>query len=307
MLHTAQVYFTNHFTKYIKLYLVVTMIIWGVSWASSKVCVAYTDSFTLLFLKFFLSVLAMAPFVLKDVASIKFDVGFFKIFVFGVAFLIMYNIFFFMGLSLGYAAFGGVFVTTINPMITFVLVAILSKIKIPTIQKIGLFIGLLGGFIMLKIWDISPANLLHSGNIYFFLAALGWSLVSIISAKGSKTINSMTLTFVLLVGAAIVSFFFVPNGELLNVLSFDFHFWVNAFIAFILTTAFATTLYFKGVAILGASEASAYLFLVPVFAIVSSNLILGETIDLITIVGGVFAMAALYLINFQSTYNKYKF
>lgn len=273
------------------------MMIWGVSWASSKICSSYGDVYLLLFLKFFLSIVAMMPFVARDLLKVQFSKQLILIILGAIFFLIFYNYFFFLGLENGFASFGGVFVTTINPIITFLLMAVISKTKIAFLKKIALGLGVIGALLMLRIWDISIKNLFDSGNLFFLLAAFGWSMVSIISSIGSKLENSMTLTFLFLTGASFVSFFMVDSSSFVAMNSFDFIFWMNVMIAFVLTTAFATVIYFKGVAIMGPSDASSYLFLVPVFAILSSNLMLGETISLWTIMGGSFAFAALYLIN----------
>ena len=271
--------------------------IWGVSWASSKICSTYAGVYLLLFLKFFLSVVAMIPFVAQDLLRVRFSKQLILIIFGAVFFLIFYNFFFFMGLENGFASFGGVFVTTINPIITFLLMALITKSKIAFLKKIALGLGVVGALLMLKVWDISVQNLLDSGNLFFLMAALGWSVVSILSSFGSKMANSMTLTFLFLLGASFVSFFMVEPSEFVAMKNFDAIFWANVMIAFVLTTAFATVIYFKGVAIMGPSYASSYLFLVPVFAILSSNLMLSETISFWTLVGGSFAFAALYLIN----------
>lgn len=273
------------------------MMIWGVSWASSKICSSYADVYLLLFLKFFLSVVAMIPFVARDLLKVRFSKQLILIIFGAIFFLIFYNFFFFLGLENGFASFGGVFVTTINPIITFLLMALITKSKIAFLKKIALSLGVVGALLMLKIWDISVENLLDSGNLFFLLAAFGWSIVSILSSFGSKMANSMTLTFLFLVGASLVSFFMVEPSDFVAMQNFDAIFWANVMIAFVLTTAFATVIYFKGVAIMGPSDASSYLFLVPVFAILSSNLMLGETISFWTFAGGSFAFAALYLIN----------
>lgn len=273
------------------------MIIWGVSWASSKVCTSYCDPVTLLFLKISLSAVAMLPFVAKRLFSMSINLKIAIIIFLASLFLIFYNIFFFLGLEVGFASFGGVFVTTINPVITFLLVAYITKTNIEISKKIALAIGVVGGLVMLKIWDFSAENILHSGNLYFLLAAFGWSVVSILSSEGSKIIDTITLTFLFLFFSSIFIFWFVPQETLANSLEFGFVFWFNAFIAFVLTTAFATTMYFKGVAILGPAKASSYLFLVPLFAIISSNIILDESIESTTIFGGILAIFALMMIN----------
>lgn len=113
----------------------------------------------------------MLPFVAKRLFSMSINLKIAIIIFLASLFLIFYNIFFFLGLEVGFASFGGVFVTTINPVITFLLVAYITKTNIEISKKIALAIGVVGGLVMLKIWDFSAENILHSGNLYFLLAS----------------------------------------------------------------------------------------------------------------------------------------
>ena len=60
---------------------------------------------------------------------------------------------------------------------------------------------------------------------------------------------------------------------------------------------FATTVYFFGTTRLGPEKASAFIFIVPVTALFFSVLLLGEHLEITTIIGGIMTMLAVYLIN----------
>ena len=60
---------------------------------------------------------------------------------------------------------------------------------------------------------------------------------------------------------------------------------------------FGTTVYFYGTVVLGADKASAFIFIVPVSAILFSIILLGESLEISTAGGGILAMSAVYLIN----------
>ena len=54
-------------------------------------------------------------------------------------------------------------------------------------------------------------------------------------------------------------------------------FWSMIFVVAVLSTAIGTSIYYMGIAKLGATRASSYQLLVPAMALGSSYLILGET------------------------------
>ena len=74
-------------------------------------------------------------------------------------------------------------------------------------------------------------------------------------------------------------------------------FWGNIFYLAVITSLCATPIYFFASKKLSANRASSFNLFVPFFAVLGSFLILHEIPKVITVAGGVFAMAAIYLIN----------
>lgn len=287
----------NHLEKNIYLYLVLVMIIWGVSWPVSKILTSYTDTSTLLFLKFFIGVLSLLPIIFTFAQKSKITSKLI-IFLFSASlFLILYNIFFFVGIKIGYASVGGVFVTSFNPLITFAIIAFFEKTQIPKLKKLSLFLGLVSGLIILRVWDISYANFFDSGNVFFLFASLSWSLVTIISSKAKNFMNSLLFTFYIYLFTSIATFFATDMTKIIEIFSFDYIFWVSLIFTTVLSAGLATTFYFKASTIIGANHTSSFLFLVPIVALVSSSIILDEPIHLHTLLGGVIAIVAIYLLN----------
>ena len=60
---------------------------------------------------------------------------------------------------------------------------------------------------------------------------------------------------------------------------------------------FGTTAYFITTMRLGSGKASSFMFIVPFSAVISSSIFLGEVIALTTVIGGFFAIMAVYIIN----------
>jgi len=64
-----------------------------------------------------------------------------------------------------------------------------------------------------------------------------------------------------------------------------------------LASTFANTIYFLGVEKLGAGEVSSFIFLVPSAAIALSMIFLGEEISLWVIIGMIFSLIAIRILN----------
>ena len=84
---------------------------------------------------------------------------------------------------------------------------------------------------------------------------------------------------------------------MLDIFSFDMHFWIMLCVIAVLSTAIGTSIFYMGVAQIGAEKASSYQLLVPLIALITSYFILGEIPSLLTLVGGGIAIFAIYLIN----------
>lgn len=288
---------TNSFEKNIYYYLILSMIIWGISWPTSKVLTFYSDTYTLLFLKFLLSTLSLVPVIVFFAKKSSFTFKLVRFIVAGVFTLVLYNVLFFLGIKVGYAGVGGVIVTTTNPLITLILMAYLDNLKIGNRKKLALILGLCGGFIMLEVWDISYDNLLDSGNIFFIISSFTWSILTIISSRAKDFMGSLMFTFYLYIFSTIFSLFFINIDNLTKIFEFDYIFWSALVFTTIISSGFATGVYFKASTLIGASNASSFLYLVPLVALFSSSFLIGEIPHTPTIVGGVLSIFAIYLLN----------
>jgi len=288
----------THFERYIYPYLVIAMIFWGISWPSSKILTFYTDPFTLMFLKFFISAIALIPIFLLLNDKRFFSAQVIKPLVVATFFIILYNLFFFYGLKYGLAGLGGIVVTGSNPIFTFLIVAIIDKINIPKRKKVALIIGLIGTAITLHIENLNLKELVDGGNLFFLLASLSWSLVTIYSTNAKQHLNSLLFSIYLYAGSSVITYIlFIDNNSLIEIFTFEFLFWVNLFFVTIITTAISTTIYFKASNILGASNASSFIFLVPIVAVLSSAILLNEVPNITSLIGGTLLIFSVWLIN----------
>ena len=80
-------------------------------------------------------------------------------------------------------------------------------------------------------------------------------------------------------------------------MNFDFRFYIHFFFVSIGAMSFGTSIYIYSTPILGPSKASVFIFSVPFLAILAANIILNEPITMNIIIGGVFSLVAIYVVN----------
>ena len=277
--------------------MVFAMIFWGASWISTKVLTNYVNEYELVFLRMGICFITLFPIIYFFKFSFKLDIkSFFLVFIASLV-LTSYSISMFIGLKHGSAGFGGALVTTLIPINTFIIVAILSRKTISLKHSFALLLGAFGVLNMLNIWNFNLNEIFSKDTLYFLLSSILWPILTIITAKASK-IHAFVFTFyTYIISSVVLIIFFVDTSIFERVIEFDFIFWFNLFVITILSTTFATSIYFIGATKLGTKEVSSFIFLVPATALIIGAIFLGEKITLNTVIGTVFTIIAIYILN----------
>jgi len=276
-----------------------SMIAWGGSWTSGKVIAGSAAPEVLTFWRFLVTFVSFVPIMLVAKRPLRLNRTAFVQVLIGAVFIDSYNKFFFWGLSLGLANVGGVLVTTLNPILTFLLTIILLRRRPALTDSIGIALGLSGGLILLQVWQLSMTRLLMTGNLFFILASLSWAILTVTSERSRAHVSPLVFSFYVFGIAAFLEFFLALPHHILQPLSFDGNFWLNIVFLSVFCTTFGTTVYFYASTRLGSHKASSYIFTVPVSAVLISWLLLGEVPGFSTLIGGIVAISAVYLINLR--------
>ena len=282
--------------------LVVAMTFWGSSWASSKVLTSYTSADVITFWRFFFALMASIPLVIILRIPIRIDGSALKYLFLASITNCAYSIMFFIGVNYGAAGKGGVLVTTLTPVFVYLLTYWIHKIQNnPKMMRgneiLGLTLGIIAGICLLDLGNLSV--LFSKSNVFFVLCALDWAVLTLICQR--VRIHPIAINFYITLFSVLLSspiFFF--ESAMLDIFSFDARFWTMLFVVSVLSTAIGTSIFYMGVAQIGAEKASSYQLLVPLIALialVTSYFILDEIPSLLTLFGGGIAIFAIYLIN----------
>lgn len=275
--------------------LVLSMFLWGGGWSALKILTPELSVDVIIFWRFFIMSLSFLPilYFLKvplvlSRSNIKYVLG-------SSALNIAFMVSAFLGIKYGFAGAGGVIITTLSPVMTFLLVAVIFRKRLKNLQYFGLVIGIAGGAIMLRLNDIS--QFLNGSNIYFLLCALIWAGVTVLSQHSNKHIHPVHYSFLISIVASVASFIYAFDSGLLSVFDQDSKFWVAMIYLAVLGQSVATTIFFMASGKLGSEKTSSYMFLIPVFALFIAWLILDEPIQPHIIIGGAISMLAVIFIN----------
>ena len=270
------------------------MVSWGVAWTNAKIVGEYLSFYNLVFLRFFLGFISLIPFVLIERPSFISFNQIKYIIIPGILFFI-YNIAFFKGTNLGLAGKGAILVTTLNPLITVVIISIINK-HISKNEIIGFVLGAFGGLIIMDVFNQGFVTIVDTENIYFLICSITWGLMTISISYGQKMINPYLFICLCYFSTMVLSIPFIDLEQILYS-NLDSRFYINFFFVSIGAMSFGTSIYMYSTPILGPAKASVFIFSVPFIAAITSNIFLNEAITMNIIAGGLLSLIAVYIVN----------
>jgi len=272
------------------------MVAWGGSWVNVKILGHYISAYEMIFLRFGITAISMIPIIVWLKHSFKIDFQSFGLVVLVALALIFYNKYYYLGTKFGTASLGGAMVTTMIPILTFIILALMGVQKVSSKDLFALGLGAVGVLTMLHIWTFDLAHILVIQNLYFLLAAILWAVLTIISSKSTK-ISPIVFTFYMYIMSVVFDWLFFVDVSTIPFASFDGIFWINTLLISLAASTFANTIFFLGIEKLGAAEVSSFVFLVPFSAIILSAIFLGEKVDLFIVFGTILTLWAVKLLN----------
>lgn len=275
--------------------LILAMFLWGAGWSALKILTESASVEVVVFWRFFLMTLSFIPILYFMKVPLRLNKQSSKFILSSSVLNISFMVFAYLGVKSGFAGNGGVIITTLTPLVTFLIVAILFKTRFKPLQYFGLILGLIGGAIILEISWLGVS--LSSANVYFVLCAVVWAGVTLLSQHSNKHIHPIHYSFYISVVATIASFIYSYEAGLLSVFELDAEFWIALIYLAVLGQSVATTIFYIASARLGSEITSSYMFLVPIFALVVAWLLLGEELEAHIIIGGTISLVATYFIN----------
>ena len=214
---------------------------------------------------------------------------------------------YFLGAIFGYAhltaGLGGILIGT-QPLIIALLAAAFGHEKLTASIIAGLIISFCGTLLLFG--GDTGANLSSSelilGSLMIFACSICWSIYVVFSKPLVQKYGSLKITLWSLILCAPPALLFSSNTTLAALYSLTLPNWEALFFLSVVATIIAVTLWNYAAAQMPASLIGASLYLVPVLAVASGWLILGETISLRTLLAGFVIMLGVAVAEFGKSF-----
>jgi len=187
---------------------------------------------------------------------------------------------------------------------TPVFIAILSWLflheKLRWMQISGIILAALGVLLVVSKGNISGLFSGHfgtTGDILILISAPNWAVFSILSSTGLKKYQATQMMFfVMVIGWLFTSILFFTSGGISELGHLTWSSFMGIGFLGIFCSGVAYIAWYDGLQALPASQIGAFLYMEPLVAVIVAWAILGESILLITLAGGVIILLGVRLV-----------
>ncbi len=280
--------------------LLLTALFWGGTWIAGRVAVQEASPFAVASWRFFFAALILGTLLVLREGRPKWTCRQWLILAApGLTGVFFYNIFFLYGLRRVEAGRGALVVALI-PVLIALADWLLFRVPMSPRKAMGIALALFG--CLLVVTRGHPSHL-FTGEIGFgewllMGAAVSWVSYTLISRHYANEFSPLAMTF----GACFTGWLMLTAASLADGTLFDFAAttWRGCIsIGFLglFGTAIAFTWYLEAISRIGTTKASAFINLVPVFAVLLGALLLDERLGAAVLTGGALVIAGVLLTN----------
>lgn len=217
----------------------------------------------------------------------------------GLTAVAAYNVLFLYGLKLAPASDGAIIVPGLAPILTAVLAWPVLGERIGRWGAAGLATAL-AGLVLVMGPSGGAGSSRFLGDLLFFLGAGCWAIYSVIGKTATARFNPVNATlYGTVTGTLLLLPFALAERGWTTLVRAPLAAWAGAVYLAVFGTVLAFVFFYEGVSRIGAARATSFAFLVPMFGVVSSVLMLGERLVPLTIVGGGLVLGGLWLVQRQ--------
>jgi drug/metabolite transporter (DMT)-like permease len=220
----------------------------------------------------------------------------------GATGILIYNLCFFNALALMPASRTSLFVA-LNPVLTVLVAVALLGDRLTLARWVGMALALLGVWIVITRGDLSQLlQALGAGELFMIGAISAWAAYTLIGRQLLQGMSPLlSTTCAVLWGCVMLGVLALLETPKLGVAAWSFKAWLSLAFLGVLGTAVAFVWYYAGIVRLGAARTVVFNNLVPIFGVLLAWLLLGEPLSWSLALGGVIAVAGVFLVNRPSS------
>lgn len=206
----------------------------------------------------------------------------------GMTGVLLYNLCFFSGLRLISTSRAGLIIA-LNPVCITVCGAIAFRQQLRPLSLGGIALALVGVTLILSNGDLAGlvAEGIGLGDWWLLGCVVSWSVYSLIGKQLMATLSPLvTATYAIWVGAIALFPLALHQGLWQAIPTVPLAGWLGVLYLGVMGTVLAFSWYYEGIQTLGTSQASIFMNLVPVFAVLFGVVLLQEPLSLAMVLGG---------------------
>jgi drug/metabolite transporter (DMT)-like permease len=285
--------------------LTLTMLLWGGTFIAGRLLAGVVEPASAAFLRFLIASVAMVAVtrMVEGRLALPPPRMWLPLSLLGMTGVFAYNIFFFNGLhhiSAGRASL----IVAGTPLVITIFAAMFLRERLTRLKISGVLISLVGAVLVIS--NGHPGTLLTGGFGRGEQALLGcvlsWSAYSLIGRSVLRSLSPLTaVCYSSTIGTLLLAIPAAREGLFSHLATITLPAWTSLAYLGIGGTAMGFSLYYQGIKKIGASRAGIFINLVPVFSLLLSWLILGESIKPVVLAGGLLVLGGVTLANSQKS------
>ena len=273
-------------------------IIWGGSFIAARIALRELSPVTLATIRFILAGTLLVPLL---IASPRYRAPWRsipKLTAFGLLAVTFYFIFQYNGVARTSASLSAI-VITLSPLVVVLMSALFLHERLSRPQAAGIFVATAGAVLLVTRGSVEIGGSDYwLGVLFLVLNVLAWGLYNILGKQALESQHPLTLTaYMTILGALCLLPFAAAEGSMAALETASSGAWLAIGYLVVLSSVVAYVAYNYALRILPASQAGVFQFLNPVAASLLARLLLDEPLTVVTAIGGLMAIAGVYLAN----------
>jgi drug/metabolite transporter (DMT)-like permease len=288
------------FSTYIS--LVFTTLFWGGTFIAGRALAGHVTPASSAFIRLAIATIALFFFTLIHEKKIVIPPRqkWLPLVFLGLTGVFSYNVFFFTGLqyiSAGRASL----IIALNPLAITIGAFIWMREPLNYKQVIGVLLSLIGAIFVIS--NGHPQEIFSAsfgkGELALLGCVMSWVLYSLIGGTVLKVLSPLVSVFYSsLIGTILLFPLALHQGLLSGLTDTRLQDWFSLFYLGFFGTALGFTLYYRAIKQIGATRSGVFINLVPLFAIILSWCILGESVKGIVVIGGIILLSGVTITNY---------
>ena len=289
-------------STYAYILLLLTMLFWSGNFIVGKAASMYEiPPFSLNFYRWFFACLILIPFTIKELIKKKNyifkNIGFFIIL--GVTSITIFNSIVYYSLYYTQVISGVLMISTIPVWIIFIS-SLLNIEKTNIFQILGVCLSLTGVLFIISKADLDLVKNLkfNKGDLTMIVAMFSWAVYSALLKKKQYEISQITLLqVVIMCGLVFLIPIYFIEMNMGYVIKLGKPFYLTLTYVVIFPGLASFFFWIKGISLIGANRAGAFLHLMPIFGAIMAMVIFDEKFMLYHFLGAIFIVAGITLSN----------